>query len=119
MRPRLQLGPMAGSTRGAKSVRALTTVVGLTALLNLAIYIAVALALGGDAINGHADSGRYYLAMHRGLTEVSARVFEFSRWYTYFLWFHFGIALVLSMWWWFRSRAPRTSNNRWRSREPR
>jgi hypothetical protein len=95
-------------------VRTLTTTVGLLAILNLAVYIAVAVTLGGDAVNGHVESGRYFLSMHGNLTEVSRQVFEFSRWYTYLLWLHFGIAFVLAMWSWVRSRAPRPSNNRWR-----
>ena len=99
---------------GISAVRTLATAVGLLALLNLAVYVAVAIALGGDAINGHAAAGHYYLSMHGRLTEVTQRVFQFSRWYTYLLFLHFGIAFVLQLWLWVRSRAPRTPNNRWR-----
>jgi hypothetical protein len=95
------------------AVRRLSTTVGLLAVLNVAVYIALAFALGGDAVNGHVESGHYYLAMHGRLTEVSRRVFEFSRWYTYVLWLHFGTFFVLRLWLWVRSTPPRTPNNRW------
>jgi hypothetical protein len=71
-----------------------TRIVSLLWIANFAIYAAVALWLGGDAVNGHSEAGHYFLAMHGHATEVSRGVFKFSRWYTYFLMAHFSIALV-------------------------
>jgi hypothetical protein len=70
-------------------------VVGWLWILNFAVYALVATWLGGDAINGHAEAGRYYLALHGHSTEVSRDIFEYSRWHTYFLFAHLGAVFVL------------------------
>ena len=48
-------------------------------LLNFGVFWSVALYLGGDAVNGQMGGGRYFLANHGRLTEVSAGVFGYSR----------------------------------------
>ncbi len=45
-----------------------------------------ALALGGDAVNGKTENGRYYVANHGKLTEVSAAAFNYSRVHCYSVW---------------------------------
>lgn len=78
-------------------MRKTTTVVGVLWLLNFGAYVTIALLIGGDAINGHATSGHYYLAMHGHLTEVSRSVYEYSRWHTYVLWVHTALAVLMSI----------------------
>jgi hypothetical protein len=48
-------------------------------IVNFAAFFIAALYLGGDAINGKAQNGRYYLGSHGRYTEVSEAVFNFSR----------------------------------------
>jgi len=42
----------------------------LVAAVNFTAFFVAALALGGDAINGKAEGGRYYLSHHGKYTEV-------------------------------------------------
>ena len=51
---------------------------GVIALLNFGVFLFVAMNIGGDAINGKIEEGRYYLANHGVLTEVSHRMFVYS-----------------------------------------
>jgi len=53
------------------------------ALANFFAFVLISLYLGGDAVNGKIDSGRFYLGSHGRYTEVSARVFTYSKWHTY------------------------------------
>jgi hypothetical protein len=52
---------------------------------NFATFVALSIYLGGDALNGHAQAGRYFLANHGVLTEVSRTVFMYSKWHSYSL----------------------------------
>jgi hypothetical protein len=54
--------------------------------INFAIYLGVAVWIGGDAINGRQSLGRYFLSNHGKLTEVSHGVFLYSEIHTYLLW---------------------------------
>jgi hypothetical protein len=54
--------------------------------INFAAYVGIAVWIGGDAINGHQSSGRYFLSNHGKLTEVSHGVFLYSEIHTYLLW---------------------------------
>ena len=47
-------------------------------MVNFAIFGLVAVAIGGDAINGHTTDGHYYLANHGRLTEVTKGVYFYS-----------------------------------------
>jgi len=87
-------------------MRRLAAVLSVLWIVNFVTYGVTAILLGGDAVNGHAEAGRYYLAMHGRLTEVSRPVFEFSRWYTYVLFAHSAVVLAISVWSWLQS--PRT-----------
>lgn len=49
------------------------------AIINFLVFFFVAMKIGGDALNGHMENGRYFLANHGVLTEVSRPVFEYSR----------------------------------------
>jgi hypothetical protein len=56
-------------------------------LLNLAVFVAATFYLGGDALKGKIEAGRYYVwGTHhgtKGYTEVSHAAFEYSRWHAY------------------------------------
>ena len=66
----------------------------LLAVINFLAYVLISLHLGGDAVNGKIDSGHYYLGSHGHYTEVSQRVFTYSRWHTYAVWFTHGLAFI-------------------------
>jgi len=65
-------------------------------IINFGAFLLIAAWLGGTAVNGHAEAGHYFLALHGHgpQTEVSRKVFEYSRWHTYLLMCHFAIAVV-------------------------
>ena len=48
------------------------------AILNFGAFIIMTLVLGGDAINGTAANGHYYLMSHGKYTEVGRGLFEYS-----------------------------------------
>ena len=58
-------------------------------ILNFLIFVAIACYLGGDAVNGKVEEGRYYLfgvravAGQKVYTEVSESVFRYSQWHAY------------------------------------
>ena len=60
-------------------------------LLNFAVFVIIASHLGGDAVNGKVEDGRYYLfgvraeSGHKVYTEVSEAVFTYSKWHVYSL----------------------------------
>lgn len=60
-------------------------------MLNFLIFMAGAIYLGGDAVNGKVDGGRYYLfgvrteSGRKVYTEVTEPVFAYSRWHVYSL----------------------------------
>jgi hypothetical protein len=60
-------------------------------ILNFVVFVAIASYLGGDAVNGKIEGGRYYLfgvrseAEGKGYTEVSQSVFNYSKWHVYSL----------------------------------
>lgn len=60
--------------------RCLLAVCGL-GILNFVAFVIVAVAIGGDAVNGKAVGGHYYLASHGKLTEVSEAVYTYSLWH--------------------------------------
>jgi hypothetical protein len=57
--------------------------------LNFFVFVGLTLHLGGDALNGEIDAGRYFLwgynahSGKKGYTEVSAAIFQYSKWHAY------------------------------------
>ena len=54
-------------------------VLAILAVVDLASFVAFSLAIGGDALNGVSVNGRYFVAMHGYLREVSRSVWYASR----------------------------------------
>jgi hypothetical protein len=58
-------------------------------ILNFVVFVGLALHLGGDAVNGKREGGRYYLSGYnvhtgtKGYTEVSSTVYRYSKWHVY------------------------------------
>jgi hypothetical protein len=71
-----------------------TSVWDIIALSGLAIWFSwmvVSLCLGGDAFLGREEGGKYFLGSHGNCTEVSRRVFIFSRIHGYIAWAGFSV----------------------------
>jgi hypothetical protein len=58
----------------------------IIAFVNFLAFWIAAVAIGGDALSGTADAGRYYVSNHGKLTEVSSRVWHYSRIHTISIW---------------------------------
>ena len=52
------------------------------AFVNFAVFISIDIYLGGDALNGYAKDGHYFLGSHGAYTEVSRFVWTYSYWHT-------------------------------------
>ena len=72
-------------------------------LLNMAVFLAIDLRLGGDALNGKASSGHYYVYGYqpktgqKGYTEVSEATFRYSKWHGYSALVAWGLMMVAGM----------------------
>ena len=53
----------------------------ILALVNFFAFFFIDLYLGGDALNGYARDGHYFLCSHGRYTEVSDAVWTYSRWH--------------------------------------
>jgi hypothetical protein len=50
----------------------------IAAVINFALFALIAFVIGGDAVNGKREGGRYYLALRSQYTEVSAWLYWYS-----------------------------------------
>ncbi len=67
-------------------------------VLNFLLFIAGTLLIGGDAVNGKAESGRFYVWGYHNVskqyTEVSRPVFNYSRWHCYSVWVTWPLVIL-------------------------
>jgi len=63
-------------------------------ILNFISFCIVAGVIGGDAVNGKTEGGRYYVSEHGHDTEVSRSVFEYSRFHAHSVWVTHPLAMV-------------------------
>jgi len=75
-----------------------------TAIVNFLVFVAIAVPLGGDAINGTSRDGHYYLMQHGIYTEVSRPVFIYSAIHTLSLLITHPVGIVVALRAWFRVR---------------
>lgn len=54
-------------------------VIPIIAITNFASFAIIAIASGGDALNGKEEAGRYFVMSHGRYTEVSPTFFRYSR----------------------------------------
>ncbi len=50
-------------------------------VINFLSFIAISLAIGGDALNGKIENGQHYLGAHGQFTAVSLAVYHYSLWH--------------------------------------
>jgi hypothetical protein len=70
------------------------------ALLDFILLIAASFYIGGDAVNGKIENGKYYVWGYqyhdgvKGFHEVSRTVFDYSRWQVYSVWSIWSVMLL-------------------------
>ncbi len=79
----------------------LATVLNIVGLLDFVSFLIGASYLGGDAVNGKVDGGRFYLyGPYHGMKayhEVSQAVFDYSRWHAYSLMILWPLMIVMAI----------------------
>ena len=89
------------STKAKRLLSKLAAVVTVIGLLDFVSFLIGVSYLGGDAVNGKIDGGRYYLygPYHgmKGYHAVSQAVFDYSRWHAYSLMIIWPLMIVLSI----------------------
>ena len=63
------------------------------ALVNFAIFMVVNRYIGGDAVSGRVEGGRYYVSHNGVRTEVSRAVYNYSLVHSVFTWVVHGLAV--------------------------
>lgn len=72
-------------------------------LLNFAVFLAISWHLGGDALNGKASGGHYYVygfqpkTRQKEYTEISEAVFRYSKWHEYSVPVTWSLVIVAGM----------------------
>jgi hypothetical protein len=69
-------------------------------VLNFIAFFLGALALGGDALSGYSEGGRYFLRSHGKATEVSADVFAYSKLHTRSIFITHPLAAIAYLFLW-------------------
>ena len=64
------------------------------AWLNFAAFIFISLWIGGDAVSGRIEDGKYYVRNRHQYTEVSRQVFLYSKYHVYLVWILHPIGLL-------------------------
>lgn len=88
------------------------------AIINFLLFVFIAILIGGDAVNGHAENGRYYLANHGELTEVNYLVFMYSKIHVYSVFVTHPLAMIAGFLYWITgggSNRPRSQTKPLRS----
>jgi hypothetical protein len=68
---------------------------GTFAVVNFLAFWVVAVAIGGDALNGKVENGRYYLMSHGRYTERSFAVWTYSRWHAISVFVTWPLAILV------------------------
>ena len=71
-------------------------VVGAVGILNLPLYVFIAMGLHGSALGGYTANGRYFLANHRTFIAVSEGVYLYSKWHGISVCVTFPLSLLLA-----------------------
>jgi hypothetical protein len=74
------------------TLRRLRSIVYAVTFFNFVAFIIGTIVIGGDAVNGHAKDGHYFVANRGHLTEVSRAVFICSKAHVFSVWITFALA---------------------------
>lgn len=64
------------------------------AIVNFLVFFVVAINIGGDAVNGKIEDGKYYVANHGKYTQVSKALFTYSRFHVYSVWVTHPVGII-------------------------
>ncbi|MBM4030406.1 MAG: hypothetical protein FJ291_01305 [Planctomycetes bacterium] len=67
-------------------------------IANFFSFVVVAYVIGGDAVNGHSENGRYYVSLHGADTEVSHAVFIYSYVHALSQFVTFPLGMIGGLW---------------------
>ena len=97
--PKVPVQPVFRSGGWLMSRRAKRTFVPafVLAISNFAVFIALDIYLGGDALNGYAREGHYFLCSHGRYTEVARAVWIYSYWHTTSIFVTHGLVFLLAV----------------------
>jgi hypothetical protein len=73
------------------------SIVFIVAIVNFVAFLIGVAALGGDAVNGAAEGGRYYVSDHGKRTEVSEAAFTYSQLHCYTLFVTHPMAMICGL----------------------
>lgn len=62
-----------------QKMHSIACVIRSVAIVNFFVFVMALLYLGGDALNGRQEGGKYFLSQHGNLTEVSTLIFSYSK----------------------------------------
>ncbi|MGJ9417692.1 hypothetical protein ACHAC9_08005 [Massilia sp. CMS3.1] len=68
---------------------------GKLVLLNFVSFFVGGIYLGGDALNGKIEDGRFYLANHGQLTEVSEGIYRYSQLHALSVLLLIGVVMIV------------------------
>lgn len=69
----------------------------LVLFLNVTLFLIVAMAIGGSALNGKIEYGHYYLGEHGRFTEVSVTTYRYSEYHEFLFFVSFPVLMVLAL----------------------
>ena len=70
----------------------------ILAFVNFAVFITIDIYLGGDALNGYAKDGHYFLCSHGRYTEVSGAVWTYSYYHAISMWItHLSVFVLAAL----------------------
>ncbi|TCO83613.1 hypothetical protein EV701_14126 [Chthoniobacter flavus] len=92
-----QPAPLAIPAPSGSKVNRFCSIVFIVAIVNFVAFLIGASVLRGDAVNGKTEAGRYYVADHGKLTEVSKAAFTYSRFHYYTLWVTHPMAMICAL----------------------
>ena len=87
-------GSLTGRQRRQVVASFLALAVFLLGFANFALFFTISVAIGGDAVAGRVEGGRYYVSSHGHLTEVSPEVWEFSYRHARITWATFPLSAL-------------------------
>jgi len=67
-------------------------------VLNFVVFLAGDIVLGGSAVNGKIEGGRFFLGSHGRLTEVNEATFYYSKWHCYSVFVTHPLAMASAFW---------------------
>ena len=80
-----------------RKLKRICTAIFLIGLANFAVFVGVASYLGGDAVNGMVEKGHYYVSSHGKDTEVSRKVYLYSRAHARSVWVTHPLAILAAL----------------------